>query len=81
MSGFEFLKDYSSRACFALLRVRAALPNSFFFAGAGSNVQQALVGLGVMHDGSRLALDRQNDRAFALPQLLDEIAGARTKGC
>jgi hypothetical protein len=56
-----------------------ALTDAFAGVGTGSEVEEALVGFGILHDGCRLAVDRQNHRTLGLSQLLHEVAGSPTK--
>ena len=56
-----------------------ALTDAFAGVGTGSEVEEALVGFGILHDGCRLAVDRQNHRTLGLSQLLHEVAGSPSK--
>ena len=55
--------------------VLEALADAVFGIGFGSDVKQALVGFGVLHDGRRPPLHGQYHRAFGLLELFHEVAG------
>ncbi len=42
------------------------LANTFLDLRAGGDVEQPLIGLGILHNSSRLPLNREHDRAFTL---------------
>lgn len=56
------------------------LAKAFLGIGAGGDVEQTLIGLGILHNGGRLPLNCEHDGAFALLQLLQEFAGEASKG-
>jgi hypothetical protein len=43
--------------------------------GGGGNIEQALIGCGVLHDGRRLAFHSEHDRTLGFLELLHEVAG------
>lgn len=80
MAGFKLGKDLACRANPCFSRVFEALTDAFFGVGARGNVEQALVGLGVLDDGRGLAIHRKHHGAFALLEMLDEVAGRAAEG-
>jgi hypothetical protein len=54
--------------------------DSFLRAGPAGNIEQSLVGLGVLHDGGCLPLYRQDHRALTFSELLHEVTESTTKG-
>jgi hypothetical protein len=56
------------------------LADSLFRIRTGGDVEQALVGFGVLHDGGSPPLDVEHHRALAFLQLLDEVAGTAAEG-
>src|ERR1700730_5639076 len=57
-----------------------SLADSLFRIRAGGDVQQALVGFGVLHDSCCLPLYSEHHGALALFQLLHEVAGTAAEG-
>jgi len=47
---------------------------------AGGDVEEPLIGFGILHDRGGLAFHREHDGAFALLKLFDEVAGPAAKG-
>jgi hypothetical protein len=60
----------------AVGHVIKSLADSFFRIRAGGDIEQALIGFGVLHDGRSLPLHRKHHGPLAFFQLLHEIAGA-----
>ncbi len=52
------------------------LANAFLGIGARGDVEQMLIGLGILHNGGRPPLCCEHDGAFTLLQLLQEFTGA-----
>src|SRR5579872_2377961 len=75
MESFEFVEELVGVAESSLTVVLKTLPDAFSCIGLCGDIEQSLIGLGVLHYGSRLAFDRQHHRALALPQLLHEVTG------
>jgi hypothetical protein len=55
------------------------LTNAFLGVGAGGDVEQPLIGLGILHNGGCLPLNCEHDGAFTLLQLLQKLARAGRK--
>src|SRR5580698_2905850 len=55
------------------------LADSLFRIGTRGDVEQALVGFGVLHDGRGLSFDGEHHGTLALLQLLHEVAGTTAK--
>jgi len=55
--------------------IAEALTDRLEYIGAGGQVQQALIGSRVLHDGLGFALDSKNYRPFALLELFHKLAG------
>src|ERR1700723_2892150 len=75
MRGFEFGKEILDVAAFAPLCLAEALANALTGIAAGSEVKEALIGLGILNHGNSLASHREHNGAFALLELLHEVAG------
>ena len=80
MPGFKFRKELFDVAAFPLLGLLQALADSLENVRAGGDVEQALVSLGVLHNGRRFTLNRQDDGALALLELFHKVAGAAAEG-
>ena len=76
MSGFELRKELLCVPASTLIRLLQALTNSFVSVCFGCYVKQRLIGICVLDNCSRLAIDRQHHWALALLQLLHELTGA-----
>jgi hypothetical protein len=75
MHGFELVEKLLRGPSFSLFRVLQALTDAFLCINAGRNVEQALIGFGILHDGRCLPPHREHHRAFAFFLALDEVAG------
>lgn len=64
-----------SRAGSAVSGVFKALADAFPRIGGGGDIEQSLVGFGVLHNGRGFSVHRQNDWTFRLTQLLHEVPG------
>jgi hypothetical protein len=53
--------------------VVVALPEGFINIGAGSDIEQSLIGFSVLHDSLGFAVDGQHYRPLALLELLEEL--------
>lgn len=76
MPGFEVLEKLPRWADLPLCRVRQALADALLGIGARSNIEQALVGFGVLHDGRRFSLHGQYYGALGLFELFHKVAGS-----
>jgi hypothetical protein len=52
-----------------------ALADTFFGIGARSDIEQALIGCGVLHNGGGFSVYREHYRAFSFLKLLHEVPG------
>src|ERR1035441_2538101 len=74
------VKRFLGRPCAAPGYVIKPLANALVHIGAGGDVEQALIGFGVLHNGLGLALDREHYGPLAFLELLHEVAGAAAEG-
>src|SRR5271155_2579328 len=81
MLGFELVEEFPYRPGSSFPGVFESLADSFSGISARSEVKQALIGFGVLHDRSRLAFHREHNRALALLQLLHEFARPPAESC
>jgi hypothetical protein len=79
MRGFEFGEELLGVAPLTLLGLFETLANALACVGESGDIQETLVGLGVLDDGGSFALYGEHHRAFALLKLLHEIAGPAPK--
>src|ERR1035438_2158313 len=79
MRGFEFREELLNVAPLPKPGLVQALPDSFASVGAGCDVEQPLIGSGVLDDGLGFALDCQHHGPLAFFELLHEISGAPAK--
>jgi hypothetical protein len=75
MLGFEVREKLPRRPDPALFHVLQTLTDAFLGIGAGGNVEQALIGCGVLHDGRRLSFHSKDDGTLRFFELLHEVAG------
>jgi hypothetical protein len=80
MAAAKLGKDFLGWTRAAVGDVVAALTDCFFYAGAGGDVEQALVGSDVLDDGLGFASNGKDDGALALFELLYEITGPAEEG-
>src|SRR6266540_1378833 len=73
---FELSKELFDVTAFPALGLFEALTDAFIRIGAGRDVEEALIGLRVLHYRGSPALHRQYDGALTLPELFHEVAGA-----
>src|ERR1035438_6746841 len=79
MAPANLVKDFSRRPGTTAACVIQTLADGFVHIGTGGDVQQALVGRGVLHDGGGLAFYGKHHGPFALPQVLHTIARTATE--
>jgi hypothetical protein len=63
----------------SLFHILQSLPDAFLFIRAGCDVEQALIGFGVLHNGRSLPIHRKHHGALALLKLFHEVAGLAAK--
>jgi len=56
MRGFKFVEELPRGPCSSFFHILQTLADAFLRVGTGGNVKQALIGLGVLHDGRGLPL-------------------------
>ncbi len=81
MPGFEIREKLPRRANLPPLHAFDSLTDAFVRMGASGNIEQALVSLGVLHDGRRFAFHREHHGALGLLKLFHEVPGPPAKGC
>src|ERR1035437_3677021 len=75
MLGLELVEKLPRRADLSFFRVLQSLADTFLCVGTGGNVEQSLIGVGVLHDGCGLPLHRKHHGTLASFQLFHEVAG------
>src|ERR1700686_3398737 len=75
MLATKLLKYFSRRSSTSVSYIIQPLTNRFLVVGAGCNIEQALVGLRILHNSLGLAVHRKHDGPLALFELLHEVAG------
>jgi hypothetical protein len=79
MLGFKIRKELFDVAAFPLPGFLEALPDALVSVHMCGDIEQPLVGLGVLHNCSRFAFNRQDNRALAPLELLHKVARAAAK--
>src|SRR5882762_2732422 len=69
----EHFQYLTGRTHTTLLYVFEALPDALKRIGLCGNVEQALIGLGILHDRFRLSIDCKNQRSLRLFEMLHEL--------
>src|ERR1039458_9124765 len=80
MRGFKLGKKFSDWLELPFSCVVQALTDAFLGVGLSGNVEQALIGFSVLHDGRRLTIYGEHDGALALLEVLNEVAGRTAEG-
>src|SRR2546421_12421952 len=73
MVAAEHLQCFTRRTHTTLLYVFEALPDSLKRIGLCGNVEQALIGFGILHDRFRLSIDCKNQRFLRFLEGLHEL--------
>jgi len=71
---------FSRRASGSVGYVIQSLTDAFPGVGLGSDIEQSLIGFGVLDDGRGLPPHGEHHGAPAFPKLLQEIAGGAAEG-
>jgi hypothetical protein len=79
MLAANLVKYLYCRARTTVCDVVQTLTDSFPSIGASGNVEETLVGFGVLHNGSGLSIHCQHHRTFGLFELFHEITGRPAK--
>jgi hypothetical protein len=64
MPGFEFVEKFLRGPNLSFFRVLQALTDAFLCIDAGDNVERALIGFGILHDGRCLSLHGEHHGAL-----------------
>src|ERR1700722_15561889 len=80
MRGFEFGEELFGVPALPVPGLFQALADAFASVGAGGDIEQALIGLGILHDSRGPAFDREHHRPLALFELLHKIARTPAEG-
>src|SRR5579863_6426113 len=80
MLGAEFFQGPSRGFVSAALQVLHALANALAGIGAGGDVEEPLIGPGILHHRLGFTVHGNDHRAFALLELLHEFAGPPAEG-
>jgi hypothetical protein len=75
MRGFELVEKLPRGPSLSFFRTLKALLDAFLGVGMRSNIEQSLIGFGVLHDGGRFPLHCEYHGALAFFKLFYEIAG------
>src|ERR1035437_8701583 len=75
MLNLELVEKLPCRADLSFFCVLQALTDTFLCVGACGNVEQSLIGMGVLHNSRCLPLHRKHHRTLAFFQLFHEVAG------
>jgi hypothetical protein len=70
----DLVKHIPSEADPTVRCIVQALPDGFEDVCTRCHVEQVLVGLCILHDGLRFAVDRENDGPLALLELFEKLA-------
>ena len=65
MPGFKLFKKFLRGPNLSFFRVIQALTDAFLRIDTGGNIEQSLIGLGILDDGRRLPLHGEHHRALA----------------
>lgn len=76
MRGFEFIEKLPRGPSLSFFPTLKALPDTFLGVGLSSNIEQSLIGFGVLHDGC-FPLHCEYHGTLAFFELLHEIARRR----
>src|ERR1700680_5302094 len=79
MFAANLVKYLFGRAGASVDYVSNPLANAFYCIGTRSNIEQALISLGILHNRRRFPLYREHHRAFTLLELFQEVAGTSAK--
>jgi hypothetical protein len=79
MRGFKLLEKLPCRAGAAIRYVIKPLADAFLSIGARGDVEQALIGFRILHDGGGLSVNREHYGAFGFLKLFHEVAGRPPK--
>jgi hypothetical protein len=80
MHGFELAEKLSRWPDLSFFRIRQPLTDAFLNIGAGRNVEQALIGFGILHHGCGFPLYGKHYRTLGFSELFHEIAGPPPEG-
>jgi hypothetical protein len=75
MRGFELVEKLPRGPSLSFFRTLKTLPDAFLGVGMRSNIEQSLIGFGVLHDGGCFPLHCEYYGALAFFKLFYEIAG------
>src|ERR1700687_5331314 len=73
----EYLSCWASTSVGYIIK---PLADAFLCVGTGRNVEQVLIGLGVLHDSRCFTLHRKHHWALALLELFHKVAGTSAEG-
>jgi hypothetical protein len=79
MASAKFFEELARRPRSSISDVVFALPERLVNVGPRGDVEQTLIGFGVLHHRLSLTIDGQNDRALTFFQLLEKFPDWRRK--
>jgi hypothetical protein len=74
LSAANLVDSFARRAGAAVRNIVQTLADEFFRICAGGNVEQPLVGFGILHDGGRLPLHSEHHGPLGLLELFHKVA-------
>jgi hypothetical protein len=80
MRSFKLFEELPCWPDLSVFRVLKALTNAFVGIGVRGDIEQTLIGLGVLDDGYCLAIHSENYGALALLKMFHKIAGRAAEG-
>jgi hypothetical protein len=75
MRGFELVEKLPRGPSLSFFRTLKALSDAFLGVGMGGNIEQSLIGFGILHDGGCFPLHCEYHGTLAFFKLFYEIAG------
>jgi hypothetical protein len=81
MDATEQFQNFPRWTHAALLYILKPLPDSLSFVGLRGNVEEALIGLGILDDGFRFAIHGENQRPLGLLEALHEFRRITPESC
>jgi len=74
MPGFELFEESPRRPDPAFPDVTQSLADALCCIGLRRDIEEPLIGLGILHNGRGLSVNRQHHRTFGFPELFQKIA-------
>lgn len=81
MAAPKDFERFASRTHAALFKVFEALTNAFEYICLRCDIQEALIGFGILNDRFGFSVDRENERLFRLLEMFHEFGRIAPEGC